>query len=858
MRSNQGSVHMLNNVPAPLRWRLPVYLFKLALLLLAVTVSVKTNAQATQDTTAPRQAAAEKQDFVHRMQQFAKESRQQANSEFDADRVDIAQDRVLNNLKITIEQAKTYLKKGLDTTRISTDITRITNWHATAGDAVWLHQGTEQTYRNLATTYNLLLVLRDRAQADKIILDNFHKKLIGFRYQIDSLANDSSLLTFSSDSAVLSKYLAKLIVVVYEIQPIDSALKKATENVQTLQTKANYELFKIVSSIDEVELDQQAISQQTLNREFANIWGTVSYSRPFNQILEYSRIKGLLTLRFYVESNQARIVIVLLLIALAFIYLRSLKKIYREKNLLQNDFRAQLVLRYPLLSALLICLSIFQFLFPSPPFVFNVFFWVSSAIALTIIFRGFISVYWMRVWMTLLVLFVLACADNVILQASRIERWLMLLLALAGFLTGLIALIKGHKNELREQWIVYAIGLLTALELAAVIANVFGRFNFSKTLLTSGYFNVIIAILFLWTVRLINEGLDLAFSIYSGQDPKLFYINFERVGKKAPALFYVFLVVGWFILFGRNFYVFKSISEPFKDFLSAERSLGSYTFTINSLFVFVVIMAISVIVSRIVSFFASDKRTVTTAGNRKEERPGLGSWLLLIRIMILSLGLFLAFAAAGIPLDKITIILGALGVGVGFGLQTIVNNLVSGLIIAFEKPVNVGDVVELGSQGGTMKSIGFRSSIIATWDGADLVVPNGDLLNLHLVNWTLGGSKRRMNLLLGVAYGTDLAHVKQLLQDILAADERILKYPEPLILFQEFNSSSIDVKLLFWVRHMRDGFPARSDLIIRINEAFKNNHITIPFPQQDIHIHTSADKGQNETPEEPGSKEEPA
>jgi small-conductance mechanosensitive channel len=146
-------------------------------------------------------------------------------------------------------------------------------------------------------------------------------------------------------------------------------------------------------------------------------------------------------------------------------------------------------------------------------------------------------------------------------------------------------------------------------------------------------------------------------------------------------------------------------------------------------------MSLSVITSKIVSFFATDAR-IRPGGD--ERRAGLGSWLLLIRITIISLGLFLAVAATGAPLDRITIILGALSVGVGLGLQALVNNLVSGLIIAFEKPVNVGDSVEIGGRSGMIKSIGFRSSILSTVDGAEVIIPNGDLLNAHLVNWSLG------------------------------------------------------------------------------------------------------------------------
>lgn len=187
-------------------------------------------------------------------------------------------------------------------------------------------------------------------------------------------------------------------------------------------------------------------------------------------------------------------------------------------------------------------------------------------------------------------------------------------------------------------------------------------------------------------------------------------------------------------------------------------------------------------------------------------------------------------------MDKIAIILGALGVGIGFGLQTLVNNLVSGLIIAFEKPVNVGDIVEVNGQTGAMKSIGFRSSIIATWDGPDMVIPNGDLLNSRLLNWTLGGNKRRMTLVVGVSYNTDLEKAKSILMEILNTEERIIHAPAPIVLFKDFNNSSIDINLFFWVRHFRDGVSTKSDVIAAITTAFRKNKIEIPFPQQDVHI----------------------
>ncbi|CDS96517.1 Mechanosensitive ion channel protein (fragment) [Sphingobacterium sp. PM2-P1-29] len=200
------------------------------------------------------------------------------------------------------------------------------------------------------------------------------------------------------------------------------------------------------------------------------------------------------------------------------------------------------------------------------------------------------------------------------------------------------------------------------------------------------------------------------------------------------------------------------------------------------------------------------------------------------------MGLFLAFAAVGIPVQQITLIIGALGVGIGFGLQTLVNNLVSGLIIAFEKPVNVDDMIEIGGQSGKVKSIGFRSSVISTADGADLIMPNGDLLNSHVINWTLGGMKKRVHLRVEVQYGTDLEQVKTLLLDIMVLDDQILKNPEPVIQFGEVSAQFVALEIYFWVRTIKDSGQVKSNLIVVINKIFQENDIHLAVPTQDIYL----------------------
>jgi len=430
-------------------------------------------------------------------------------------------------------------------------------------------------------------------------------------------------------------------------------------------------------------------------------------------------------------------------------------------------------------------------------------------------------------------LFLLGSIDNFILQSSRVERWLMFSLAMAGVIASVIILLKGRKSDLREKWIIYFMVLVSLMELASGILNFYGRYNISKTLLTNGFLNVVLGLLFLWVIRLINEGLSLASVVYEAPDKKLFYIDFKKLGNKVPVVFYVLLFIGWSILVGRNFYISSVISEPINDFLYTERTIGNYSFTTITVVVFLLILVLSTVISRVVSFFAAD-----TMEGHTTKKTGIGSWLLLLRISIITLGIFLAFAATGISMDKITIIISALGVGIGFGLQTLVNNLVSGLIISFEKPVKVGDVVEIGTRSGVMKSIGFRSSVVYTWDGSDVVIPNGDLLNQHLVNWTLDNTKRRVDIPVGVAYGTDLEKAKRILLEQVLNDSRILRVPTPSVIAKEFGDSSINLHLYCWVRDVMEWVGIKSDIISAIDVAFKENGIQIPFPQQDVYIHS--------------------
>ena len=203
--------------------------------------------------------------------------------------------------------------------------------------------------------------------------------------------------------------------------------------------------------------------------------------------------------------------------------------------------------------------------------------------------------------------------------------------------------------------------------------------------------------------------------------------------------------------------------------------------------------------------------------------------------LLLMLGLMVALAAAGFEVSQLAIVLGALSLGVGLGLQAVVNNFVSGLILMFERPIQPGDTVELAGTIGTVRDIGMRSTTITTFEGADVVVPNGMLLSEKLINWTLNSNTRRVDVPVGVAYGSDPEQVRALLLQVAQCAERVVPQPPPAVLFTGFGASSLDFSVRVWAR-FDDSPGVRSALGLAIHATLHAAGIEIPFPQHDLHL----------------------
>jgi small-conductance mechanosensitive channel len=289
-------------------------------------------------------------------------------------------------------------------------------------------------------------------------------------------------------------------------------------------------------------------------------------------------------------------------------------------------------------------------------------------------------------------------------------------------------------------------------------------------------------------------------------------------------------VVGWLYATLNVAGLWSPAGAALGALLSASIGYGPVSFSLGGVLAFFLTLWISWLLARFTAF-ALDQEVFS----RLRMPPGVPFALsTFTRYAILVVGFLVAMGAIGFSLDRVTLLLSAVGVGVGFGLQNVVNNFVSGAILLFERPIRVGDRVQLDDLFGIVSTIGIRASKVRTFDGSDVIVPNGDFISARVINWTLADRSRRVILPVGVAYGTKPRRVLELLGEVARSHPDVLADPEPVVLFRGFGDSSLNFELRVFTE--MDWLAVMSDLAVATSEALEAAGITIPFPQRDLHL----------------------
>jgi small-conductance mechanosensitive channel len=265
--------------------------------------------------------------------------------------------------------------------------------------------------------------------------------------------------------------------------------------------------------------------------------------------------------------------------------------------------------------------------------------------------------------------------------------------------------------------------------------------------------------------------------------------------------------------------------------LNLTLAVGSLNLSIKGVLLAGIILFITHGIVRIGRTFLNEKLL-----QRQPWEQGLKDSILTITSYLAwGLGLLLALSILGVNATSLAVVFGALSIGIGFGLQNIFNNFISGLILLFERPIQVGDFVEVNGIWAEVKQINVRATVVQTFDNASVIIPNSEFISQQVTNWSFKDRRMRRNIEVGVAYGSDIDLVEKTLLEIVQQKKKVLKFPKPDVLFTDHADSALIFRLRIWVQ-VEDYWEVPSKIRFDIDHRFRELGIEIAFPQRDLHI----------------------
>jgi small-conductance mechanosensitive channel len=433
-------------------------------------------------------------------------------------------------------------------------------------------------------------------------------------------------------------------------------------------------------------------------------------------------------------------------------------------------------------------------------------------------------------------------------QHSFVGRALKLAIKLTLLITALWLMRRTYRTGVqppgaRRKLTTMALGVILVLIAVSAVAGIVGNV-FLSNVLFEGVLDTLYLGLLVWLAAVVLRNvITVVLKTDAVKRTNIVRKNGEDLRRGILTAVNIGGVLVWLMVSLDGFKVLGPAYGAVKHALIATHKIGSIQIAMWDIVLFFFIVWLSFFISRILRAILRDE--VYPRVRLAHGVPMAISKL--AHYAILLIGFFFAIGAAGIDLNKFTLLAGALGVGIGFGLQNIVSNLVSGIIVLFERPVQTGDKVKIGTNEGEIKSIGLRATVVRTWEGAEVMIPNSRLVLDEVTNWTLSDQNRRIDVQVGVAYGSDTDKVTELLLKVAKEHNDVLEYPEPTVLFTSFGDSSLNFSLRAWTARFRDFLRVGSELTSGVNKALAEAGITIPFPQRDVHMR-SEDQGPSKEP----------
>jgi len=548
-------------------------------------------------------------------------------------------------------------------------------------------------------------------------------------------------------------------------------------------------------------------------------------------------------LKIYLRSNSSIVILQLLFIVGLMIGFVLLGRMWPTEELDANSRRetqAGVIIRHPFISSLIISIIISIFFYSNRPLMLGNFLLLLMIISSAVLLPMLITKKIRFPVILLLVLFIVNSIQDYLPGNSLPNRIIILFLSAA--VLYLVYFIFKIKNEfglrqIGDRILKLFMSIFALLMIITFIADIIGSVKLSNFLLNSTIRTLTFSSVIVTGVIIINSMMILFIKGKHTQSIPMFEKLKSLIDKYVrPSINWVALIL-WFI----GTLIFFRLYRPFQNWIGnlmdTEFMISTVPISVGAIIRFILIVFFTYIIIRFVKNIFKDEWVV----NSRLPRGTAEALSMLIRYIFVAFGIYLALDAIGIKMDKFGFMAGALGVGIGFGLQNVVLNFIAGLILSFEQPIHVGDVIEVDQDMGRVMEIGVRASKIMTWNGSEVIIPNGILISKRVINWTLTDEKRRLVIPIRTAFDATPKNVIEILKTVAAKHPNTLDFPAPMAMFNGYGSSSLDFTLYCWVE-FNVGLITKSDIAVSAHEALAEAGIPVPLPVQKIQIDKKGDE----------------
>jgi potassium efflux system protein len=729
----------------------------------------------------------------------------------------------LESVSSTLDSINKITQNGFDTDEIEEELPEMTENLSVINDNL-VHYGKVLNVKNLQMFQVMLEDTRDELQTWRTSLFKYNKELVRMKKSMMHFAKDSTARVLAHDTAFVRLYFS-------EVKGIKEKWKHAklfTDanllRITQLQAKVSKSYFQTIELHEMVGQRLKEFRRRNFGKEYNPIYEIETNPHEDKQTVSLVKksYKGQrYILGYYFKKHWINQILIVLVgigfFAWVFVNFRKVKLSGKMQELNSDDFKYLRAI--PILATLVVMFNLAPFFDLNPPATYVEIMQFFLLIVLTILFAK----NWQRqlfyYWLVIIALYVLITITNGSITPGVKTRTALLSLNIASLLFGILFTWRIRKALALPATVKIVLVIYVVLNGAATILNIFGRVSLAKVLTIAAIFGLTQIIGLSIFIQIITEAFFLQMKssrIINGNASRLDYDKILRAVKRF--LSYIMIVL-WVIIFASNLGVYSNMYTAIEYFLLKERSFGSLVYSLWDVLLFFIILYLSNIAQKYVGYFfgASDDEFIP------DKR---GSRLVVLRLFLLIIGFLLAITASGLPLDKITIVLGALGVGIGLGLQNIVNNLVSGIILIFEKPFEIGDSIEVGTKKGRVKDMGIRSSRLVTSEGSEIIVPNGDLLSGQVTNWSLNDNMIRSEITFKVAPDV-IASVKELVVKILNDNAGVIRKNTVQVLVSSLTNEGAEFKVRFWINNVRKESDIKSEIYTEMYKKFKEGNIAI-------------------------------